>query len=741
MSRREEAHVERVEHVQGLGDMPPPVRIDGLATTYVFASFDGGLPSIVYCGRTLPADTDLAAFAASRVRPLPHATLDVIPPVTLSPEPRRGFMGHPGLVAHREAGQQGLLEPVQTQTQVEPHAVTFVTVDRTRKFRLASTCTIDTETDVAVFRSLIVNEGDDELDVEWLAAPALAVPPQMTQRLRFGGRWCAEFDAVRQPIRRGFSADENRRGRTSHETFPGTVLLSPATGENHGQALAVHLAWSGNHRLILERLAEGVVQLQAGTLDMGGETRLAPGESIASPDLYLARSDEGLSGASHKLHTHVRRRLLRLPDPSRPRPVTVNTWEAIYFDHDIPKLKHLADRAAAIGAERFVLDDGWFGRGDKRRDDDTSSLGDWYVDERKYPNGLGEIVDYVTGKGMEFGLWVEPEMVNADSQLFREHPEWTLGIDPHELTAEGLVTGRRQLVLDLTQDAVRDYLFERLSHYLATYRIGYLKWDMNRNLVLPADRTGRPAARRQVENLYRLIDDLREAFPHVEIESCASGGARIDYAILRRTHRFWASDSNDPVERTRIQMGFSHFLPPEVMGAHVGPDWCHTTGRGTRLAFRTLVASWGHMGLELDLTSLSDEQLDFCARAVALHKADRPIWHNGRLHRLDHPDENLFAVMGVGEGRASARLVVTQLDRPRDTIPLPLMLHGLSEDRDYRITLQTPRDVAMMGNLGFDNPLFGDGLVLSGRVLREAGLQLPVMYAQTGLAIALEAVQ
>ena len=729
------------------------VRLDGRETTIVLWWRGDALPTIAYLGPLLAPDTDLAAFCESRVRPLPHATLDATPVVSLAPEPARGFMGHPGLVVHRAQmkGADHVAPRTGTFALVEhaadAHAATFGLRETARRLGLVCRIAIDPETDVIVASSELTNEGSDALDIDWLAAPALPVPTALTERLRFGGRWCAEFDAERIEIGRGLAVDENRRGRTSHEAFPGTVLLSPATTESTGEAINVHLAWSGNHRLLVERLAEGQVQLQAGRLDLPGETRLMPGGSIATPDLFLARSHEGMSGASAKFHDHVRRRILAFPDPGRPRPVTVNTWEAIYFDHDVAKLKRLADAALAVGAERFVLDDGWFGSKTQGRDDDTTSLGDWYVDERKYPNGLEEIVDYVTGLGLEFGLWVEPEMVNADSDLFRAHPEWTLGIGAEARTADGLMTGRQQLVLDLTQEAVTDYLHERLSHYLAAHPIGYLKWDMNRNLVLPADRSGRPAVRRQVDALYRLIDRLRAEFPHVEIESCASGGARIDFEILERTHRFWASDSNDPVERMRIQSGFSHFLPPEVMGAHVGPAWCHTTGRGTNVTLRTLVASWGHMGLELDLTELDAAEREACRAAIATHKADRHIWHGGRLHRLDHPDPSLFAVMAVlGD---EARVVVTQLDRPRDTIPMPLALPGLDRHGTYRIRSQTEAGAltpnyasgAPYGNRRFETPLFGEGVVLSGALLADAGLQLPILYAQTGHAFTVERVR
>ena len=555
------------------------------------------------------------------------------------------------------------------------------------------------------------------------------MPDTLTQRLRFQGRWCGEFDAVREDVRRGLSVDENRRGRTSHETFPGTVMLAPATTSSTGPALGIHIAWSGNHRLLVERTAEGATQLQAGTLLMPGELVLQPGQALTTPDLFVSHSLHGTNGMSAKFHDHVRRRILALPDPSRPRPVTVNTWEAIYFDHDMVTLKALADRASAVGAERFVLDDGWFGGAEQGRDDDTTSLGDWYVDPRKYPDGLTPLIKHVTDAGMEFGLWVEPEMVNRDSDLYRAHPDWALALPAYEH-----VLGRNQMVLDLTNPAVFEYLLERLSALLDDHAISYLKWDMNRSLVLPADSDGQPVGARQTAALYALLDAVRAAFPHVEIESCASGGARIDFEVLRRTHRFWASDSNDPVERMRIQMGFSHFLPPEVMGAHIGPAWSHTSGRGTSIILRAQVASWGHFGMELDLTKVDDADFETCRAATARYKRDRHLWHTGRLHRLDHADENLFAVMAV-EGERGVG-VVTQLDRPRDTIPAPLHLQGLDDDAIYRVTWDVG---ATQGSRAFDNPIADEaGVTLPGKVLREAGLQLPVMYAQTALGFALD---
>ena len=715
------------------------LRIDGATsspgsrrgTTIVFAWQGDDTPAIVYLGTRLADGIDLVHFAHSRIRPLPHGTLDVIAPIHVSPEQGTGFMGHPGLVANRDVGGWGgRLSLVDHEH--DPQGVIFHMADRERGISLATTFEIDGGTDVVVARSTLTNDARSALQVDWLAAAAIPVPDHLTQRLRFQGRWCGEFDAVRETVRRGLSVDENRRGRTSHEAFPGTFLVASSTTSGSGPALGAHIAWSGNHRLLVERMAEGQTQLQAGTLLMPGELVLSPGQSLTTPDLFLAHSSKGTNGASQKFHEHVRRRILDWPDAKRPRPVTVNTWEAIYFDHRLDKLKSLADEAAAIGAERFVLDDGWFGGERQGRDDDTSSLGDWYVDPRKYPDGLHPLVDHVKGLGLEFGLWVEPEMVNRDSDLFRAHPDWALALPAYEQ-----VLGRNQMVLDLTNESVFAYLLERLSALLSEYAIGYLKWDMNRSLVLPADAQGQPVGARQTAALYALLDAVRHDFPKVEIESCASGGARIDFEVLERTHRFWASDSNDPVERMRIQTGFSHFLPPEVMGSHVGPAWCHTTGRGTSSTLRSLVASWGHFGMELDLTAIDDEEREVLSAAVERHKRDRDIWHKGRLYRLDHPDTSLMAVMAERDGRGA--VVAAQLDRPRDTIPVPLRLQGLDAEATYRVVREVG---ATMGYRAFHNPIedLDSGIVLPGHVLMEAGLQLPVMYAQTALGLALEKV-
>ncbi|MGI9436230.1 MAG: alpha-galactosidase [Geminicoccaceae bacterium] len=711
-------------------EAPEIARLDGSETTMVFA-WTEGVPALIYHGACLPDAADLNALSASFIPPLPKAALDVSEPISLHPEAGRGFSGHPALIGHRPddpkgwAGRFGgtLIEAVE-------HGVRFEVRDHPRGLILELDCRLDPKTDVATLRTILKNQGSTTFVVDWLAAPVLAPDQCYAEQLSFHGRWCAEFDLVRSPIPMGTVLRENRTGRTSHEYFPGTILLADETSEDAGPCLGAHLGWSGNHRMVLERMTSGDVQLQAGVLFLGQEGAIEPGGMLSTPPLYVARSDRGLNAHSQKFHEHVRRRILRFPEPEKPRPVTVNTWEAIYFDHRRDKLTALVDAAADVGAERFVLDDGWF----KGRNDDTTSLGDWYPDPKKYPDGLGPLVDYVHGKQMAFGLWVEPEMVNPCSDLYRAHPEWALGMAGYPM-----ITGRGQLVLDIARPEVSRFLFERIATLVEAHRIDYLKWDMNRNLVLPGGVEGEAVAADQVEALYALIDRLCAHFPSLEIESCASGGARVDYGILARTHRFWPSDSNDAIERMRIQTGFSYFFPPEVIGTHIGPTWSHTSGRGLPLGLRTLVAGFGHMGIEADVTTMSPEERAAIREAIKRHKADRKIWHRGTFSRIRTVDPALIGAVAISEDRMQARLVVIQTDRPRASLPPRIRVKGLLPEQPYRAYIQATSEPLACANRRFDNPIAEQGVILPGEVLAGAGIGLPALFAQTGLAIAIEA--
>ena len=452
---------------------------------------------------------------------------------------------------------------------------------------------------------------------------------------------------------------------------------------------------------------------------------LGPGQSYRSPTLLLAWSATGLNGISDCFHPYVRS---RSSHPATARPVLLNTWEAVYFDHDLDRLKALADSAAEVGAERFVLDDGWF----RHRRDDTAGLGDWYVDETVWPDGLGPIISHVRELGMEFGLWFEPEMVNPDSDLYRAHPDWALvpsNQDP--------VEARNQLVLDLCNPEVFDYLLERINEILGTYDIGYVKWDMNRNLVAPSHE-GRATVHRQTREVYRLIDRVRAANPGVEIESCSSGGARADLAVLDRTDRVWTSDCNDALDRQRIQRGFSYLLPPELMGAHIGPPKAHTTGRAHTLAFRAATAFFGHLGIEWNVLATTPDERNRLARIVELHKQFRPLLHTGRVVRYDHGDPAAIAHAVIAQDQSEALVSFAQIATSDSLATGTVHITGLNSDQVYDVKLLDIDDRAW--GKAFRQPKWIDSdLQLTGGQLG-AGLQMPILDPESAIIIHIKAV-
>jgi alpha-galactosidase len=459
--------------------------------------------------------------------------------------------------------------------------------------------------------------------------------------------------------------------------------------------------------MVAEELPDGRRQVQFGHA-AGSET--TPGRRFETATLFAVFSDAGLSGAARAFQRHLRDHLVPWPDRDRPRPVHYNCWEAVYFDHDLATLSEIAERAAGLGAERFVLDDGWFGR----RDDDTASLGDWQVDRRKWPDGLAPLIARVHALGMAFGLWVEPEMVNPDSDLHRAHPEWVLGPEDQPL-------GRNQLVLDLGRADVRVHLFARLDARSGEYPIDYLKWDHNR--LLP----GPDAA--QTRGTYDLIDRLRTAHPAVEIESCASGGGRIDFGILARTQRVWLSDSNDALERLRIQHDAALFLPAAVTGSHVGPRTCHSSGRVLPMAFRAWVAAQRHMGFEMDLRELTPDESATLAAVTAWWKANRHWTMGADILRLDSADPAVIAEIQIARDGDRFVVFAGQAAASETSLPRPLRLAGLDPAARYRVALRNPEGAPPQSR---GTPALKTGpLTLSGAHLMARGLSLPVAWPAT----------
>jgi alpha-galactosidase len=525
------------------------------------------------------------------------------------------------------------------------------------------------------------------------------------------GKWTREFHLNHVAWMPGVRLREARTGRSGHEHPPYVILAHEGCTNTHGTTLALHYAWSGGHRMVAEELPDGRRQVQFGHA-WGAETQV--GTSFATAELIAVASTAGLNGIGAAFQRDIRDRVVQWPDAKRARPVHYNCWEAVYFKHELASLTAIADRAAAIGAERFVLDDGWFGR----RDDDTTSLGDWVVDRVKWPDGLQPLIAHVHGLGMAFGLWFEPEMVNRDSDLARAHPDWLLGPTDQ-------ITGRGQMVLDMAREEVRDTLFDAISAILTEYPIDYIKWDHNR--LLPVVDAA------QTHGAYALFDRLRAAHPTVEIESCASGGGRIDAGILARTHRVWLSDSNDALERLRMQHDAAMFLPSAITGSHVGPRKSHTSGRVLPMAFRAWVAAQRHMGFEMDLRELTDDEAATLTRITTWYKANRSWMMAGTIHRLDAADPSITAEIQIATDGARFVTFAGQAEASTQILPRPLRLTGLDPLARYTVTLTNPEDAAKQSR----GPvaLKSGPLTLTGATLMQQGIMLPVAWPATMLVV------
>ena len=676
-------------------------RLDTAEQTLVLASVAGGVPEAVYWGPPLPADESIEALVAATRMDLTGGMLDALPPLSLCPQAERSFQGRKGFEIE---GPNGPVYPALELRDVveEPDHLSIECADRSGDIVWRATIRAYPDTGVVVLGSEMAVADDHR--VLWLAAPVLPASQRAMEMIDYGGRWCGEFQPQRTPWRTGARLRDNPTGRSDHAHFPALLVPEPGATKTDGAVHAWHYGFAGGHRMIAEELPDGRRQVQFGH---ERSTRTAP--------LYVAFSAKGFNGIGQAFQRHARRHVVRFPDPQQPRPVHYNCWEAVYFRHSLDELKEIATSAANLGAERFVLDDVWF----KGRNDDTTSLGDWSIDETKWPNGLMPLIDHVHSLGMSFGLWFEPEMVNEKSDLFRAHPDWVLGTPDQ-------IRGRGQMVLDMTRAEVRDHLFHAIGAILATHPINYVKWDHNRVLPLPDTA--------QADGLYDLIDRLRTAFPAVEIESCASGGGRIDFGILRRTHRVWLSDSNDALERLRIQHEAAQFLPPEITGSHVGPRHCHTSGRVLPMAFRAWVAAQRHMGFEMDPRELTAEERQTLKQATAWWRSNRHWTFAGDLHRLDAADPAITAEMTVSSDRDRFVLFAGQSATTAQSLQRPLRLAGLDPEDRYALRLAEGVDVPKMGR-GPNSLRKGETLLASGAFLMQHGVALPIGFPATMFVI------
>lgn len=678
-------------------------RIDDDRQTLVLAATKDRLHEVVYWGAALPQDEDLSVLQTAHQLDVTGGMLDDNPDLSVCPEATRTFPGQPGLIVRDSDGTPVLPKfCFESADQTDGLALTYN--DAANRMTLTVTFKPDLQTNIITCQTTL--EADRPMHLHWLAAPVLPGPQQSDDMIDFSGRWCGEFQTNRTPWSPGMRYRENRTGRTGHEHFPGLIVPCTGATNTQGQAYGFHYGWSGGHKMIAEELPDGRRQIQwghAARMETEAATR------FQTAPLYITYSDSGLNGCAVAFQRHLRDRIVTWPKPNAPRPVHYNCWEAVYFDHKLDVLKDIADRAAKLGAERFVLDDGWFGQ----RDDDTRSLSDWTVDARKYPDGLSPLVDHIHSLGMTFGIWFEPEMINEDSDIHRAHPDWALGSEDQTL-------GRQQKALNMALPEVRDFLYDRMSAVLREVDVDYIKWDHNRVLPMP------DAA--QTRGSYALIDRLRADFPKVEIESCASGGGRIDFGIMARTQRVWLSDSNDALERLRIQHDAAFFLPLSVTGSHVGPRVCHTSGRTLDISFRAWVAAQRHMGFEMDPRELDDRETAVLTEVTAWWKANRHWMQTADILRLDSADPAVLAEQQMASDASRFVVFAGKSATSTQIAPRPLRLTNLDPMATYRIELinRTSAPVLSRGQPA----LKLDPIEVSGQYLMQHGVVLPWSFPE-----------
>ncbi|MFM8192996.1 MAG: alpha-galactosidase [Actinomycetota bacterium] len=549
----------------------------------------------------------------------------------------------------------------------------------------------------------------------------LPLSDRADQTLDFAGRWSNERNPQRKEISVGRWVRDSHEGRSGHNYTIGQIALNQCTNFHNGEAWAISLAWSGDSQYCVEKNYEGVQSIGAAEVLLPGEVILGFGESYKAPELFAWYSSEGLDGLAQRLHSHLRARKVH---PRKARPLTLNMWEAIYFNHDEKKVKELVDRAAEIGVERVVLDDGWFGS----RRNDRSGLGDWVVSKDMWPQGLSGIIDYVASKKMEFGLWFEGEMVNPDSDLYRAHPDWILNV-----AGRTPPTWRHEYVLNLDNPEVFNHVLSQTNEILSNHKISYIKWDHNRTLV-DAGSKENPAVRKQTMALYRLFAELKKLNPGLEIESCASGGGRIDLGIIDLVDRFWTSDNNDALERQTMQRWTQQFIPPEMLGTHIGSDPGHQTGRHLSLAFRAATALFGHAGLERDLTSLSQDDLAHLKNWIEVYKAKRSLLHTGDVVRMDYPDSSHYLHGVIARNKSEALFAYVQL-RPIVTSHAPnIRIRGLHEKSHYAISILSAAGKAEYMAIT-PPPWIERGAELSGSELEQVGIPAPILRPENALLI------
>lgn len=544
--------------------------------------------------------------------------------------------------------------------------------------------TVFEKEDVIVRSATFINHGQEAVTLDRALSLQLDLPDHDYDMLQFSGSWARERHLIRTPLRSGIQSIGSLRVASSHQQNPFFALARPHTDNHQGSAFGFNFIYSGNFIDSVEVDQFDTTRVLVGINPDDFGWKLANGESFQTPEAVMTYTSDGLNQMSQQLGAFYQDHLINQHFAHQDRPILINNWEATFMDFNEAKLMKIVDQADKLGIEMFVLDDGWFGH----RDDDKSSLGDWFVDQKKFSNGISGFADRVHDKGMKFGLWFEPEMISIDSKLYEKHPDWMIATPGRQGTP-----ARNQYVLDMTRQEVVDYLFEHMSAIIKQTKLDYIKWDMNRNITemygakLPADQQ-LEFPHRYILGVYQLYARLTEAFPKVLFESCASGGGRFDLGMMYYAPQAWCSDDTDAVERIKIQDGTSYGYTQNMWGAHVSAVPNDQVGRLTSLDTRSAVAYFGDFGYELDITKMAADELATIKKQVAFYKQYRHLFQFGKFYRLDNPDTNNDNVYGwqvVNEDRSEAILTRFQILNGANPAYIRVYFAGLDPEATYTV--------------------------------------------------------
>lgn len=602
------------------------------------------------------------------------------------------------------AGKNKLNNLPATYVEDENEAMTLelTLVDSLKNVKLILSYSVFEEFD-AITRSVkIINESNEDVNINRVLSANVDFRDSDYELLQLSGAWARERHIIRKEIRSGSQSIESRRGSSSHAQNPFMALVRKDTTEQHGEVYGFSLIYSGNFLANVEVDMYENARAQIGINPFDFTWLLKSKEEFIAPEAVLVYSNEGLTGMSHIYNCLYGKRLCKGKYRDEVRPILINNWEATYFDFNETKIKEIAREATNLGMELFVLDDGWFGK----RDDDNSSLGDWFVNEEKLKGGLNKLATEINEMGLQFGLWFEPEMVSPISELYKKHPDWCIHI-PGRNRSEA----RRQLILDYSREDVCNYIIEKISEVLSSAPISYVKWDMNRNMSeigsakLPANRQ-REVAHRYILGLYKVLEEITTRFPDVLFESCSGGGGRFDPGMLYYMPQTWTSDNTDAIERLKIQFGTSMVYPNASIGCHVSAVPNHQVDRITPIETRGVVAMSGNFGYELDITKLPESEKEIIKEQVKLYKEIRETIQFGKCYRLSSPFENndiawMFISKDCEEIIVS---FVRTLAKPNSKF-ISLKLVGLDESSKYEI--------------------LGENIIVGGDELMNIGLNVP----------------